>query len=207
MEQAYSTVGTTIVNPGNGPGSASNSDYVEQVKHSQAAGLTVLGYVYTGYGARDIAAVKADIDNHYLWYDVDGIFLDEASTDCSFTSSYYTDLYNYVKAKGGKAVTVVNPGAQTKECYMPVADIIVTFEGAYSTYVSSYSAPSWTDSYPASRFWHLIYDAQSTEAIEEAVSLSKQRGAGWVYVTPDGLPNPWNSLPPDPYWSRLLSAI
>jgi hypothetical protein len=42
--------------------------------------------------------------------------------------------------------------------------------------------------------------------MQTAVSLSKQRSAGWIYVTPDDLPNPWDTLPLDPYWSAELAA-
>jgi hypothetical protein len=41
----------------------------------------------------------------------------------------------------------------------------------------------------------------------QAVAWSKQRNAGWVYVTNDDLPNPWDTLPSDPYWSNELNAI
>jgi len=38
------------------------------------------------------------------------------------------------------------------------------------------------------------------------VQLSKERRAGWVYVTPDNLPNPWDTLPTGSYWSGELAA-
>ncbi len=207
MEQAVPTVSTAIINPASGPGPNQNPDYVNQVQKSQAAGLSVLGYVHTSYGARSIEAVKTEINNHYEWYGVNGIFLDEASTDCSLASSYYNELYNHIKAKGGSAVVVLNPGTQTNECYTNVSDVLLTFEGTYNTYSSRYSAPSWVSRYPPSRFWHLVYSTSNTRAMERAVSLSKQRGAGWVYVTPDNLPNPWDTLPSGSYWSKELSAV
>ena len=214
MEAAVPTVSTAIINPASGPGASQNPDYASQVQQSRAAGLSVLGYVHTGYGARPIEAVKADIDNHYAWYGVDGVFLDEASTDCSFAVSadpdrpaYYDQLYKHIKAKGGAAVVVLNPRTNTNECYTSVNDVLLTFEGAYDTYSSRYSPTSWVSRYPTSRFWNLVYSTPNTKAMERAVSLSKQRGAGWVYVTPDGLPNPWDSLPSGPFWSRELSAV
>ena len=207
MEQACPAVGIAIINPSNGPGGARDSGYADQVNNSQAAGLTVLGYVPTGYGTRDVSVVKTDVDDYYLRYGVDGIFFDEASIDCSHASSYYADLYHHVKAKGGKALTVLNPGTQTNECYMTVADTIVTFEGSYSTYSGTYAVPGWVNDYPPKRFWHLVYAAPSVREMEKAVRLSERRGAGWVYVTPNGLPNPWSSLPPSSYWGKELSAV
>ncbi len=184
-----------IANPSSGPGSTIDQNYAAQVERSRAANLTVLGYVHTAYGQRPSAAVRSDIDKYYSWYGVDGIFLDEASTDCSHARSYYKDLYGYVGDKGGKVV--LNPGTQTNECYMTVADIIVNFEDTYANYTGdSYSQPDWVSTYPASRFWHLIHAAETTADMQNAVRLSRERNAGFVYVTPDALPNPWDTLPP-----------
>jgi hypothetical protein len=207
MGNAYPTAQIAVLNPSDGPGDAAELVYAEQVKKSQAAGLSVLGYVPTGYGARDIALVKADIDRYYSWYSVDGIFLDEASTDCQFARPYYSDLYRYGKRNCDKGEVVLNPGMATQECYMEVSDIIVTFEGPYEKYVEDYSAPSWVGEYDSKRFWHLVHSAPKIGDVETAVRLSKERRAGWIYVTPDALPNPWDTLPPDTYWSRELSAI
>lgn len=206
MQNAYPTVRTIVANPRNGPGDY-RSDYVEHIDESQAAGLNVLGYVHTGYGSRSIAEVKAEIDNYYSWYGVDGIFLDEASTDCQDAQDYYLDLYRYIKGKDGKTKVVVNPGMPTEECYMEVANIVVTFEGSYDSYVNNYSTPSWVGDYSPRRFWHLVHSAPTITEMERAVRLSKDRNAGWVYVTPDTLSNPWDTLPPDVYWSRELSMV
>lgn len=207
MEEAVPKVGVAIINPNSGPGASLDQAYADQVKKSQAAGLTVLGYVHTSYGSRDAATVKAEVDKYYSWYGVDGIFFDEVSTDCSMATSYYADLQAYVKAKTAPSMVIINPGTQTNECYMSVADIVVNFEGSYKSYVSNYSAPSWVSNYAPDRFWHLVYSASSTRALDRAMSLSKSRGAGWVYVTPDELPNPWDTLPTGSYWSQELSAL
>lgn len=204
--QGAPTVGRVVINPATGPGTTANPDYVAQVQRSQAAGQAVLGYVHTSYGSRPIADVETEIDQYYAWYGVDGIFLDEASTDCTLATSYYSSLYNYIKAKGGPAVVALNPGTATNECYLAVADVVVTFEGDYSSYLSSYSQPAWVQNYPPSRFWHLIYDTTTTSNLLNALSLSKQRNAGWVYVTPNTLPNPWGSFPTGTAWGGELAA-
>ena len=193
-----------IVNPSSGPGSSIDQTYAAQVKRSQAANLTVLGYVYTDYGQRSPAMVKSDIDKYYAWYSVDGIFFDQASTQCSHARSYYKGLYEYVNDKGGKVV--LNPGTQTNECYMAVADVVVNFEDTYTNYTSdSYSQPEWISEYPATRFWHLVHAAATTADMRDAVRLSRERNAGFVYVTPDALPNPWDTLPA--YFSDELKAL
>jgi Spherulation-specific family 4 len=121
--------------------------------------------------------------------------------------SYYAQLNSFVKAKGGVARTVLNPGTQTNQCYASAADTLLTFEGSDSEYVNSYSPPSWVSSYPASHFWHVIYATSTTSAMGTAVQLSKARNAGYVYVTSASLPNPYNVLPTSLYWSSELGDL
>ena len=206
MDHAGSTLRIAVMNPNSGPGSAPDPNYVSAVHAAQAAGITVVGYVYTDWGARSLSAVEADVNAYYRMYGVNGIFFDQASTSCAY-SSYYATLNAFVKAKGGTGRTILNPGTQTSQCYVSDADILLTFEGSYSQYVSSYSAPQWVSSYPPSHFWHIIYGAPNTSAVARAVQLSKQRGAGYVYVTADTLPNPYDTLPTGGYWSSELAAI
>jgi hypothetical protein len=205
MDQAQPHPQIAVMNPASGPGTASNSQYVSAVRTAQAAGITVIGYVHTSYGSRSLSTVKSEIDSYYRWYRVNGIFVDEASTNCR-SESYYATLNSYVKAKGGTARTILNPGTQTNECYVPAADVLLTFEDSFSHYVTSYSAPSWVTRYAPSHFWHLIY-ATPMSGLAQAISLSKTRGAGYVYVTPDTLPNPYDTLPTGSYWSDELADI
>lgn len=195
-----------VMNPNSGPGSAPDPNYVSAIESAEAAGITVLGYVYTNYASRSLSTVESDVDKYYSWYPVEGIFFDEASTSCA-TEPYYAQLNSYVKAKGGPARTVLNPGTQTNQCYASAADTLLTFEGSDSEYVNSYSAPSWVSSYPASHFWHVIYGTSTTSAMATAVQLSKTRNAGYVYVTSATLPNPYDLLPTGLYWPNELSDI
>lgn len=204
LEQEAPTVGLAIINPDNGPGKKFDQSYADEVARAKANGVWVIGYVATGYGKRNKAIVKSEINKYYAMYHVDGIFLDEAASSCT-KKGYYKDLYLYVKNKGGIAKVVINPGVAAQECFVEASDIIVNFEGEYSGYLS-WQASGWESKYPTDRFWHLIYSADQTE-MASAISLSKQRHAGWVYVTPDQLNNPWDTLPSDPYWSDELTLI
>ena len=99
LQSGSPTVGLAVMNPNSGPGSRQNADYVKTVNNTKAKKIKVYGYVYTSYVARRLSAVKSDIDKYYNWYNVDGIFLDEAEyRDCT-DHSYYKNLYNHVKAK------------------------------------------------------------------------------------------------------------
>lgn len=204
MEQAAPTVGLTVINPDNGPGKKLDPAYVDETAKAQSAGARVLGYVYTSYGRRLLAQVKADINKYYTWYKVDGIFLDEAPTACN-RAAYFKSLYTYIKAKGGTAKVAINPGQATNECFVEASDIIVNFEGPYSSYYT-WQPAGWETRYPADRFWHIVIETTDAD-MPSAIALSKVRHAGWVYATPDGLPNPYDTLPADPYWIDELNLI
>jgi hypothetical protein len=206
VDASTPAVRLAIVNPDNGPGSARDGGFARTVSAAQAAGISVLGYVYTNSARRPLSVVEANIDAYYRWYGVDGIFFDEASTSCA-REPYYAALNAYVKAKGGAATTVLNPGTATSECYTAAADILVTFEDSYRNYVHAYSAPAWVAHYPPNRFWQIVYGAPNATAMAEAVRLSKARGAGYVYVTPERLPNPYAGLPKGAYWQEELADV
>ncbi len=206
-------VGISVMNPGSGPGSRQSAAYVNTVNKTKAAGVRVLGYVYTKYGARHSAAVKSDIDKYYNWYNVDGVFFDEAEyRDCT-DDLYYKNLYDYVEQKGGEVI--LNPGTQTRECYADSADVIVNFEDTYAAYAQKDNTgvyeydkkePAWVHNYPPSLFWHLVHSTPHA-AMKDAVNLGKERGAYYMYVTPDTMSNPWDTLPPEPYWSDELATL
>lgn len=206
---ATSDGSTAIMNPNSGPGTAVNSDYVNVIQYCEEAGQNVIGYVHTSYGQRDIGLVKDEIDAYYSWYTgddwgIDGIFLDEMSND-SATLSYYEELYEYIHDVGGVYAddVVGNPGIGATTDWQldtPVVDELVIFEGTASTYLN-WTPPSWVSNYPASDFSHLIYDAADSTVMAQVCNASKNVKAGWIYVTDDVLPNPWDTLPP--YWNDL----
>lgn len=191
MEQGVPTVRLAIINPASGPGFSPDKLYQDQVAHSHAAGLLVLGYVDTGYGLDPIWDVKCQVDLYYDRYGVDGIFFDQASTDADGDDSmvsYYKEIYEYVKKMPGEGVVVINPGTRTDPAYMDTADIIVNFEGFYSSYAADTSwdddVLDWERDFPTHRFWHLVHTTPRSN-MPTAIEFSQKRHAGWVYVTPD----------------------
>jgi hypothetical protein len=210
MEQNASTSGLAIINPNSGPGTSQDQDYANQVTQAEKAGIIVVGYVSTSYAGtqdhtRTLTAAEKDVDSYYSWYpNIEGIFVDEVSTDCGKSySSYYKPLYDYIKHKGGEAKVILDPGTNTSECYMSAGDIIVNFEDTYANYVN-WIPSTWVSMYPANRFWQVI-ESTSQANLPQAVTLSKQRNAGWVYITNEGGANPFASLPS--YWSNELLLV
>jgi hypothetical protein len=159
-----------------------------------------MGYTYTQYGARSASIIKADIDSYKNWYGVTDIFFDEAS-NASGQIPYYQDLANYVHANGGQVM--LNPGTVPDQGYAAFSDILLVFESSFSSYLSA-SFPSWMSSYPPGKFAHYVYGTSSSQ-VAQALSLSKQRYAGLVYITDDVLTNPWDTLPS--YWSTELAGL
>jgi len=198
---------TAVMNPASGPGTAANPDYQRVIDYCHARGQHVIGYVSTSYGSRSAATVIADIDAYYRFYPaIDGVFLDEMS-NAPNTATYYRGLYAHIKAKPGARDVVGNPGAPAATAWQlttPVADAVIIFEGSSSTY-QRWSPPSWALGRVASQISNLVYGA-SQPAMSQACALSKGRNAGYMYVTPDVLPNPWDTIPPAAYWSAEIAA-
>lgn len=182
-------------------------DYQQVIGYCHGRGRHVVSYVHTSYGARPLAAVQAEIDATYAFYPaIDGIFLDEMSTDSS-TRTYYRALYAYVKAKRGFHDVVGNPGAAASTSWQldaPVADQVVVFEGTAATF-SRWTPPRWATRRP-SQVAHLVHAAAGPTAITAACARSKALGGGWSYVTDDTLPNPWDTLPAPAIWSAEARA-
>lgn len=206
LDAAAGPVGIAIVNPHNGPGGDLLAAYVAQIRRSRARGIAVLGYVDSDYARRPTGDVRRDIAAYAARCDLDGIFLDQVSVSRS-DGPYYAEIAAAIKAEPAAAMAVLNPGLPPPEAFMAFADIVVTFENTYDAYRTAYTAARWMRRYPPERFWHLIHSTPTIKAMRRAITLSKRRRARWLYVTSGTLPNPWSTLPTDPYWSDELAAI
>lgn len=197
---------TAIMNPGNGPGTFQDSNYMSVVNSLRAAGGRVIGYVYTSYGSRPLAEVLADVDRYDTFYNVDGIFVDEmANTGPSQRLNYYKSIYDHVKSIDSNWEVMGNPGTNTIELYLtwPTADRLMVFEGFGSSY-PAYTPSSWNFDYDSSHFVHLVHQ-ESSGNLQADLNLAVARNAGGIYVTGDVLPNPWDTLPS--YWSTEVAAV
>lgn len=188
-----------MINPGSGPGLTPSGSYTTLVAKAQAAGVPIFGYTHSKYGLRPATEVKADIDNHISWYGCEGIFIDTTSNKAEHVA-YYLDLCNYVHSKGRKVV--LNTGTQCLEEHAKMADYLMCSEGDVPTYRARV-ARSWEVNYPG-KLWHAVHGCSAAD-MPGIVALAKQRKAGLLYVTPDVMPNPWDTLPPN--WDALCQEI
>lgn len=188
-----------IANPASGAGNARNPDYVSGIDRLQQGGVAVLGYVDTAYGRRRPRQARLEIYRYWSWYRVAGIFFDQMA-NTSGKEGYYADLSAYA-ASLGMATTVGNPGTQTRESYLRSVDVLVLHDSAALPDTAALCG-DWHSRYPRERFATLSYGVASLDA----AAISRVSGcAGFVHVTNDSLPNPWDSLPP--YFESLVGLL
>lgn len=188
-----------IINPNNGPGGSRDSNYVSGIQNLQSAGVVVIGYVFTQYGSRSTDAVTSDIDTWKALYpQLQGIFFDEM-TNTSGDESYYGNLSNYAKSVGF-SFTVGNPGTDIASSYVGTMDNIMIYEtgGLPSLNVLG----GWHTGYDKSNFSYLAY---GVPILSDAFVASSANYVSYMYITNDGLSNPWDSV--TPYFMDLAAAL
>jgi hypothetical protein len=200
---AAPTVGLAVFNPQSGPGTATDPNYVQVITDAKAAGITVLGYVATSYGQRAATDVTADIDAYYKLYPVSGIYLAEGpmEADCSSFEAAYQGFVNAAHAHDPGAFMAVG----TRDCptYIVFFDLMVQFARNWTEY-QAYVPPPWMPAESRGRFCHLV-NAVPAAAAGAALSLAIANGAGWVFVTDEADPNPWDRLPS--YFDDEIRAV
>ncbi len=206
LEAAAPTVGLAIINPNSGPGEKPDPAYANQVKSLKASHILTLGYVHTSYTKRDFEEVRKEVERYVQWYQVDGIFYDEVSNTRA-EIPYYLRCRKLAQSLRPKAFVVLNPGTQTDEGYMAACDVLVNFESGYTAYEQEYRAPDWIKRYPAKRFWHIVLQVPTEAEMRAVIRQSKERHAGWMFVTAYGDPNPYDKLPDAAYWTGELAAL
>jgi hypothetical protein len=181
-----------ILNLNSGPGASSDPQYVTAVNQARQAGVQIYGYVRTNYASVPEATVISEVDTYRNWYNIQGIFLDEASFQAQ-NYNYYRSLLTQLRQRGLRVA--MNPGISDFDSrFMGIADEVVTFEGTYQNYLQA-QFPRWTTQFPARKFWHLIHGVPDAPAMQRIVKLAQERQAGVVYATDDLMPNPWDVLP------------
>jgi len=186
-----------VINPSDGPGGSSDSNYVQGVKNLQAAGIIVIGYVATGYASQLISSLESQISSYQNWYSVNGIFFDEMSS-VQGNEGYYSTLNTYVKSLG-MTMTMGNPGTSVPSSYIGTLDSLCIFEqGGLPTlsYLLSYSG------HPKSNF---AFIGLSVSTLNTAFEAASSQYAGWLYITDAGGGNPYNVLPS--YFMNEVAAL
>lgn len=233
VASATPTVGIVVVNgPHSAPPQPFSAATAEAIRALHRRGATVLGYVDTGYlgrtgmtttrinaGSTGLVDWREQITTDALaWYrlygryGLAGVFLDQTLSECG-PGHAYVDIYRAIGAdvrrRQRSAVIAVNPGTSVSECYTRVADVILIFENTLDVY-RRWTPPGWVHRHPESRFWHLVHGVENPDDMRAAIRLSRERNAGYVYVTNFAITptsSPWMELPGRDYWNAELRAV
>ncbi len=190
---------SVVLNVASGPGEVPDPVFQRAVQAVRDAGGTVTAYVDVSYARRDPALVEEDLRRYRAWYGVSDVFFDQAPAA--------PDALPYLRAVtesarvSGAALVVLNHGTHPDPGYLALADVLVTFEGPASAYLSL-TPPSWTRAHPRHRFCHLVHTCPSGTLLR-VLTRARDR-AGLLYVTDRSLPNPYDRLPP--HFPHLLPS-
>ncbi|MCS0604852.1 spherulation-specific family 4 protein [Streptomyces sp. LP11] len=182
-----------VLNPASGPGAAPDPAFAAAARALRAAGARVLGYVDTDYGVRERAAIAEDVRRHQDWYATDGCFLDRVTATAAGLPACRRLVRDLRRL--GTPTVVLNPGVHPDPGYVRLADLTVTFEGHWTTYVSAFTRPTWTARHPPERFCHLVYGVPGA-LVPLAVRTAHERGAAVCGPVTGEPPNPWAGLSP-----------
>jgi hypothetical protein len=161
--------------------------------------VVVLGYVATTYGKKAQSDAQAEIDSYMSWYpSVTGIFFDEMQSEAG-SESYYLALTTYAKGKGFGS-TVGNPGTDVAQSYIGTVDTMFIYESDGLPTVTS--PGGWHSGYDRKNFGIIPYKVPS---VDLSFVASARPLVGYIYMTDDDLPNPWDSLPT--YFDVLLTSL
>lgn len=187
-----------IVNPASGPGETPDPTYVAGIAKLRRSGVTVLGYVATSYGKKDVLRVNEEADRWKAWYRVDGIFYDEMAYEPG-SEAYYRGLGRYAQSQG-LGLTVGNPGTGIPESYADSFDTIVIYEEAGLPALESLGG------------WHLNYGRRkwailphSVKTLDRTFVKEASRRVGLIGITDLAMPDPWEHLPT--YFKELVAAL
>lgn len=228
MAQAAEACPFLIINPasgpGEGPGSPQYKDFSNQLKLNRGEyGQKIYGYVRTGASIgepRDLETLFDEVRKYIDWYDVDGIFWDEAYNgwgDQAGKEEFHHRIADRFNALYPWMPTIVNPGANTTAGMVGTGWHMMTFENEASLYLTDkYLVQEHYKGQPRQMFWHCIHDIAGFEQAVQVLRLADTLNVGILYLTDDTIwetkngvrsrtANPYDRLPAAWLW-RLQIA-
>lgn len=198
-KQAYPNVPfIAIINPNSGPGSSQDPNFVQGINNLRAAGITVLGYVATGYAVSSYSSIsnlESQVTAYHNWYAVNGVLFDEMSNTPGY-ENYYSTLDSFVHSLG-MSLTMGNPGTSVPSSYIGTLDALCIYESSGLPSLSFITYPG----YSSSNF--------AVVALGVPMSTTFLTGASplvsWFYLTDANGSNPYDVLPS--YFTSEIAAL
>ena len=191
-----------IANVNSGPGTAVNPDYTTGITNMRSAGINVLGYVFTSYCSRPLNIVEQEIARWVQFYpNVNGILLDQMQNQPNHlhlcaqnvpSTQYYALATQFAHSLGATFV-VGNPGTQTDRSYVGTVDSMIIYENQGTPSIGTLQANTFNGAFPKNNF---AYDAFNVPALNDTFVQQSTQYVGWLYITNDNLPNPYDTIPP-----------
>lgn len=187
---------------------------------AKAKGKTTLIYVTAGYDKIGWEEVANRIDSAFDAYpNADGVFIDEINYDqCAKYKSLSAGSGSIKGVRDrhpGKQI-VLNPGAPMLNCYQGLADGYLNLERAdkdVQAWTDNVNLPGNTPYYAwmfkpdiRAQIWQMVHSVPSGD-VDKAVDAAVARNASVLYVTPDVLPNPYDKLPDDGVWNKIIDRV
>jgi hypothetical protein len=176
-----------VLNPASGPGDRPDPGFAETAARLRTAGVTLLGYTDTGYGTRPYKDVVRDLRRHREWYGTHGAFLDQVPTGIGALP--HCERLTVAARTLGCTTLALNHGTPPHPAYAALADLLVTFEGPWTTYRRTPVQPR---NYASGVLCHLVYGVPPGADVEGA---ARERGADVHCAVPGTGAHPWGTLP------------
>jgi hypothetical protein len=195
-----------ILNPNSGPGSDIDLNYSEVAKYFKKIGIILIGYIYSNYGNRSLADMEADIDKWSIFYQPDGIFIDEfPSTYNPSKDLLYAELYSYIKNKNLNYI-IVNPGvAIDKQWFFGSKkwDALTIWDNSLlpNSVDQLYGNDTLFYKRQDNKYACLAYNINFLN-INSNIFLQE---CDLIYITSGRTSNPWSTL--SPYLDKLISIL
>jgi Spherulation-specific family 4 len=187
---------TVVINPDGGPGYY-DSNYAYWISELKSAGIVVVGYVPTEYGAIAVSTAEYDAQQYAQLYGLSGIFVDQMSNIPGW-EWYYSDLTSYAHSIG-EWLVIGNPGTSVPASFLGTVDVIVVWENTYAPSQSWMQGSTFGDN-PAG-FGELAYSVSWDPSL---LSLYSEY-ASYLYITNLTWPYPYADVPS--YFDSMVATI
>lgn len=182
-------LGTGLLTQDQMASAQANPDILWATQRMQSKGILAIGYVYTDYATRDPEICKQRIDLYDRLYSTVGINFDEMSNVVG-NEGYYATLTAHTK-NTGMTHAVGNAGTSVPESYVGTVDTILVYESAGLPSISTLTSRTFNGKYDMNKFGAIPHSVSkyNTSWIDQAQGI-----VGYIYVTNDIMPNPWDTL-------------